>query len=211
MGSYDNVIIAALAYNIKAKELFKDFANLNNINIDQDTKLIYEKIIIDNWQKEKKEYKGVYVSKDKFASRLKINDVLLCLGIYDTKIEAALAYNLKSIELKRKTHYLNNIEIEPDLYDKYKSNILKNWEEKNDNYIGVSKRSKSLKYRSRITIKRKVLDLGTYDTSIQAAIAYNIKAKELLNKEDVNNINIDADLYDEYVKEIYAKWKYSGI
>lgn len=143
LGNYDIEVIAAIAYNLKAIELFGEFANINKLSIDTDKYDEYVTMINSKWlnykekwaklenQKipniKKEKFMGVSKNGNNYASRICKNNDTYHIGTYKTAVEAAIAYNLKYIELygneadKRK---LNIINIEDKLYKKYKKNIL---------------------------------------------------------------------------------------
>lgn len=59
-------------------------------------------------------------------------------------------------------------------------------------YIGVTYYPTSNKYRASITINKKSIHIGYYDTAEQASIAYQLKAKELFGvfkHESTNNVH----------------------
>lgn len=67
-----------------------------------DTKLIYEKISVtmQGRKKKPKEYCGVYLTANKtFLSQIRFNGKTIFIGIYKTSQEAAIAYDLKAMEL----------------------------------------------------------------------------------------------------------------
>ena len=75
LGTYDIEDIAALAYNIKAKELYGEFANINDINLDNKTHDQYKEIIkinLDRLAVKKNNYNGVTLNKklNKYASQI---------------------------------------------------------------------------------------------------------------------------------------------
>jgi hypothetical protein len=51
LGSYKDELCAALAYNLKAEELFGDFSNLNKIELDDETYNNYKTEINNKWNK----------------------------------------------------------------------------------------------------------------------------------------------------------------
>jgi hypothetical protein len=117
MGRFENEIAAALAYNIKAKELYGDFANLNKI---EEEEIINEEdnLLVVNGDKSKikksncsSKYFGVSYHKrhGKFLASIKKNGKLCHLGCFENEIEAALAYNKKAVELYGENANLNNI------------------------------------------------------------------------------------------------------
>ncbi len=134
LGSYNNEIIAGLAYNIKAQELFGEFANLNEINLDTKTYEEYKKEIYSNWNKEKKsKFIGVGFKNNLYTSNININKKQIYLGGFKEEIQAALAYNLKKIELNNNNSEglkLNQFDLDDETYEKYKKEIMEKWENK---------------------------------------------------------------------------------
>jgi hypothetical protein len=119
LGSFENEITAALAYNIKAKELYCDFANLNKIEeeiINEEDNLRLLRVINGDKSKIKKsncssKYFGVSYHKrhGKFLASIKKDGKQQHIGSFENEIEAALAYNKKAIELYGENANLNNI------------------------------------------------------------------------------------------------------
>ena len=71
-------------------------------------------------------------------------------------------------------------------------------------FKGVSYVKRSGKWRARVNKEGKEHTAGTYDTEIEAAIAYNIKAKELYGEfANINKISDnDTNIYFEKVRDI---------
>jgi hypothetical protein len=191
LGLYYNEDIAGLAYNLKASELFGDFAKLNKINIDDETYEKYKEIIYKEWNKEKKEYRGLNTKGNKYEVRIKKDNKLYVVGRYDTEIIAALAYNLKSIELNGDEAILNKIDLDEKTYNKYKKIIIDKWNiKKEKKYFGITYAKDRNKYRAKITFNNKIIYIGSYNTELEAVIAYNEKATELLgDKAKLNKID----------------------
>lgn len=173
------------------------------------------------------QYKGVsYInSKKKYFSLITKNSINYNLGYFDEEIIAAIAYNLKAIELFGKNANINKLNINENLYEEYKKFIVDIWNKpkininkpkiaignkpKNDignkpkKYNGATLR-KNGNYTAKIQQNMKVISLGTYDLQIKALIAYNIKLIEINgNLSKLNDINFN--LYDEYKDEICKK------
>jgi hypothetical protein len=103
------------------------------------------------------------------------------LGHHDDEIECAKMYNQQALYFNNNydTNYtLNEIEnyvtIEKNIYNELKSSLLDN---KSSIYVGVVKR-KNGKFNSQIILNKKVIRLGIFENEIDAAKAYNEKAKE---------------------------------
>lgn len=102
IGTFDDELLAAAAYNFKAKELFGEFACLNQV----DDRLESVAMAI-AWNPKKKRnplsrYLGVGIQKTahrKWFARIISNGKSIFLGGFLTELEAAEAYNKAAIEL----------------------------------------------------------------------------------------------------------------
>jgi uncharacterized protein YecE (DUF72 family) len=220
LGQYDNEIKAAIAYNLKAEELYKDSAKLNIFDIDESLYNEYKNEILENWNKDRTKtsnYKGVRKSKNNinpWTSRIFRNKEFYNLGYYDSEIKAALAYNIKSLEFDPNYIDLNILDITDDIRAEYEIEIRNKWlREKTSIYNGVQKKSNG-KFISQIHIDGKNEYLGVFDNEVVAAIAYNIKATEASIKykkqfiiNDISSLNIDEKTYNIYVNQINDKCK----
>jgi hypothetical protein len=126
IGNFNTEIKAAIGYNLKAVELFGEFANINKIDIPEEKyNKIKEEVIyqINN----KKTYIGTTKRpSNKFYARYKQEN----LGTYDNEIKAALAHNLKKIELNNNKIdglKLNELDLDNETYEKYKKEIYEVW------------------------------------------------------------------------------------
>jgi hypothetical protein len=169
-----------------------------------------------NYNKSKSEntssiYKGVIYDKvnNKYKSVIQKNNKKYNLGTYDTEIVAAIAYNLKAVELFEKFANLNTINLDIEKYNQYKNDILKKWEIKNEKFKGVILRPFG-NYLASAKINKIYYYLGTYDTEIEAAIAYNIAITIVIGEEKKakNRLNIiDIEIYNKYKNQMYDKIK----
>jgi len=99
LGTFNDELQAAYAYDIKAKELFKEFAYLNFPDLDYTTiSLIY---------KSPKQSKSGYVGVAKHQKKWSATLYHKWVGVYDTKEEAARAVDRKRIELGGNLKKLN--------------------------------------------------------------------------------------------------------
>lgn len=167
---------AAAAYNVKARELYSEFANLNTLQnelelleITERKRLCSSKYRGVNWSKE----------KEKWKARLNYRTTAYNIGYYETEIEAACAYNIKVREIcPNETKRINIVENEDDII-KLTVNRTNNQSSK---YRGVSYNKEKMKYEAYITYKNKTHKLGYFDKDIDAAKAYNDKACEIHGK-----------------------------
>jgi len=183
VGYYDTEDEAAAAYNVKARELYKEFANLNVLENEQE--------LLDLTIKKKEtssKYRGVgwNIEKGKWKARIKYKTKEYNIGYYETEIEAAAACNVKvreicPTEIKR----INIIENEDEIL-KITANRVDNQSSK---YRGVSFNKEKKRFQAYISYKKKTYKLGYFNNEIEAAKAYNDKALELHGK-DYKHFNI---------------------
>lgn len=87
IGCFKTELAAAKAYNIKARELFGEFALLNDVD---------EKNINEVERQYQSEYRGVHFDNRRGGSinaRINIQNKTISLGSFRTELEAAVAYN----------------------------------------------------------------------------------------------------------------------
>lgn len=111
-------------------------------------------------------YKGVCKIKNKWYSAISYNGEVFRLGSFDSELHAALAYDRAAREYFKEFARLNFSEI--TTYDDLDSHKFI----KSSKYKGVSRISKR-KWRVTISIKRKPIYIGHYNSEIEAAKAYN--------------------------------------
>jgi len=125
--------------------------------------------------------KGVIFRKEKnkFAARIKINYKNYNIGLFEKKRDAGIAYDIKAKELFGEFAYLNFSEVTEEEIIRVKS-IIENPKRQTGTssiYLGVSlakwKGIKTEKWVAFITVERKKLHIGCYNTEIEAAKAYN--------------------------------------
>lgn len=111
LGYFSTELDGAVAYNNKARELFGDFACINDIDDIQ----LYEKGRGRRIKREKtSKYIGVTKYKNRWHAQIydKKEKKVLHMGEYKTEIEAARVYNKKAIELYGEDYPKLNIIIE---------------------------------------------------------------------------------------------------
>lgn len=106
LGFYDNKRIVAIAYNLKAKELYGKDVMINKINNIKE----HEIKLIKTYRFKKRicKYKGVSKHKNKYRANIFYKDKQIHLGLFDTQEQAALAYNKFVVE-KNLNRKLNKI------------------------------------------------------------------------------------------------------
>ncbi len=154
----------------------------NPRNIPEENKLYKQSIKISK-------YKGVRFNKKKYDAHIVYKAKTFYLGRFDDEIDAAKAYNKQAL-------YFNN-----NFNTKYELNIIDDFETKEENIIELNRekqKNKKQQQRSiytgvnyscltglwfaRITYNNEIYNLGNFDNQIDAAKAYNEKAKELNKK-----------------------------
>jgi hypothetical protein len=200
LGYYNTELDGAKAYNDYASYLnINDNANyiLNVINDyipnprnipDDNKKLVLEK--------KSSKYNGVYYDniRKTFLATMRFKRKHINLGNHDDEIECAKMYNQQAMYFNNNysTNYiLNNIEnyvtIEKNIYNELKKSYM---DIKSSVYVGVVKR-KNGRFNSQIILNKKIIRLGIFENEIDAAKAYNEKAKEFNIKYNKNyKVNI---------------------
>jgi prophage antirepressor-like protein len=195
LGYYNTEIDGAKAYN--------DYASYLNIN--ENTNYILNKIssYISNprnipeenknlvFEKKSSKYIGVYYDNTRktFVANMRFKRKHVNLGSNDNEIECAKMYNQQALYFNNNydTNYIlndisNYVTIEKNIYNELKSSRMDN---KSSEYVGVVK-YKNGTFNSQIILNKKVIRLGNFENEIDAAKAYNEKAKELNIKHNKN-------------------------
>jgi hypothetical protein len=133
-------------------------------------------------------YKGVYYSvrEDAWATAINIDKKRVKLGIFETEIAASNCYNYHArIHHKEFANYSDVPFMEKEEWMKYKKGM--NYTSK---YKGVSYDKSSGKWLAQICHNYNREVVGRFNTELDAVIAYNKRAIELLgDKAKLNKIN----------------------
>jgi hypothetical protein len=198
LGSYDTAKQAAKAYDKEAIKLRRPFSKLN---YPKRAPIGYTPIQQPLHSNNTVGYRGMYKSGKKFKSEIQIGGKRTYIGTYDTLKEAAIFYDRAVLKANKSTTLLNfpdmvhNLDVEPK---------RKKQKVRSDNtigYKGISERP-SGKFAAQIRINSKVKSLGTFDTAIAAALAYDRAAIKKGNKSHTLNfpdglpIKQESDLDD---------------
>ncbi len=91
IGTYGTEIEAAMAYNIEAKKIFGEFANLNKI----DNEVVPKKVKFPKTPGRSSKYKGVCLVKktNRWQAAGRINGKITYVGVYPCELSAAYHYN----------------------------------------------------------------------------------------------------------------------
>lgn len=142
-------------------------------------------------EKKSSKYIGVHYdnTRQHFVTLMRFKRKHINLGHHTNELECAKMYNQQALYFNNNydTNYtLNDIEnyttIEKNIYNELRSSCINN---KSSVYVGVVKR-KNGKFNSQIILNKKVIRLGIFENEIDAAKAYNEKAKEFNIKYNKN-------------------------
>ena len=118
------------------------------------------------------------VSQNLWRATIRFNRANIIIGHFKEEIHAAVAYNIKAIELYGNKAKLNNI-LDWKLIDISKK--------KTSQYSGVSFKKKTQKWEASVYFSGKHNYIGSYNSELEAAKAYN----EFIQKNNINkNLNV---------------------
>jgi hypothetical protein len=178
--SYDTAKQAAKAYDKEAIKLRKP---LSKLNYPKKAPVGYTPIQKALPSNNTIGYRGVSKHRKKFRASIQIGSKNAHLGNYDTAKEAAIAHDRAILKAKKSTSLLNfpdmvhNLDVEPKR-NKYKRSST--------GYRGVTERANG-RYYACIYIKTQRQTIGTFDTAIQAALAYDQAAINAGKKKSTLN------------------------
>jgi len=136
-------------------------------------------------------FKGVYWSDiyKRWVSKIGKEGRYFHLGLYDCEINAAIAYNLKAIELYGDFAYLNKVErVEIDW-------SLEKPPRKTSKYIGVSKHPDTGRYRSLVKYQGKSIHLGYFKSEEMAAKFRDFWTYDITRNKEKLNFKGDVVVY----------------
>jgi hypothetical protein len=120
-------------------------------------------------------YKGVtwFKKNKKWGAQIRMDGKNKFLGLYDCEKEAALRYNEEAIKRWKGFALINELSEE----DIKEIKNFKKWQEENPSqtsrFRGVSWHKRVKKWVAKISINKKRIHLGVFNTEIEAAKAYN--------------------------------------
>jgi hypothetical protein len=196
LGYYEEEDDAAKAYNKAAEELYGEFAKLNIIGTPSHTlkeeaapvctetlkkhvedheikaKEIKDAAVLKVVER-KSPYRGVTQSiRNKWGAEVFKDNQKFYLGSYDTAEDAARAYNKKAKELYGDEAKLNPVDGDIEI----KGRVPKSSQYRGVSYNGPKRNTWSVLLRDS---SGKEVRGGTHKTEVEAALAYNEKAKEI--------------------------------
>lgn len=117
------------------------------------------------------QYKGVMKTSYGFIAQIKIDARKVHLGTFQSEVEAAIAYNKAAKKYHGEFASLNIVGQEKDPID-----VREKRRDEKDRFFGVYPSGK--KFRARVTVQGEKISLGSYETAIEAANAYDNYLKE---------------------------------
>ena len=147
--------------------------------------------------KEGVKYKGVTKTRKRFQAQIRIDGKQNYLGTFDTRKEAAEAYDLAAIDAGRPTSKLNFPDKVPKGYVPKRKKLRSN---NTIGYRGVSK--KGNRFKARIKIGGIQYYIGSFGTTKEAAIAFDVAATHA--KRPRSDLNYPEMIH---VKELVPKRK----
>jgi frataxin-like iron-binding protein CyaY len=162
----------------------RDKSNNNASNL----RWITQSLNLMNRSKSKKsplssKYKGVCFKSDKqkWCAKITKDGQDIFLGYFDSEEEAAHFYNLKAKELFGAFALLNEVDYDPEIHTTQKRKL-------SSLFRGVHFAKSKNKWRARLVIDGQEMHIGNFNTEVEAAIAYNKKASEILGDKAKLNI-----------------------
>jgi len=151
-------------------------------------------------------YTGVSkVKNGKYRSYTNVDGKHKCIGLYNTPEEAALARELKCLEIYGEEFYYANeknkilieelkIKVEEISKQIFKVNMIRSTNK--SGYVGVSYIKANSKWYACVTIDKKTKNLGVYDTPEEASLVREKAYKNLVGQEKYTKMGRDDFLVD---------------
>jgi len=218
LGSFLSEYDAAKAYNDKAIELFGPGTTLNRLHPDDLKKkeeLRYYPPVVG----ESSRFNGVSYHKtdetrsDNWASRITVNGVRVLVGFFSTELEAAHAYNKRTIELFGDEARLNKL---TDLEIKIAEHKFKYYDHREKaETIYTCVKFDFNQWQAEFTQNGKRHYVGRFKTDLHAALAYNYyvtkyKIERKLNYITDNSVSMDEVINIMEKDDTYYEHKTSG-
>ena len=205
LGNYDTAKQAAKAHDDEAIKLRRPFCSMN---YPKTAPVGYKPIQQQLQSNNTVGYRGATkVRGGRFQAQIQNGDKRQCLGTYDTPKEAAVAYDRALLKANKSTTLLNfpdmvhNLDVEPKRTRRKLSS---------SGYKGVCNTA-SGKFIARISIGNgKVKSLGTFNTAIQAALAYDQAAIKAGKKSHTLNFPDGLPIKEKEKEKESAKYKRSS-
>ena len=181
LGQFDTTKEAALAYDLAAIQAKRPTSELNFPDLCRDgakDRVAKEGLDVENECK----YKGVKKIGKKFRAVIKIDGESHYLGMFDTLIKAARAYDRAAMQAGRPPTKLNFQDKIPRAYKPKRKKLSST---NTIGYRGVNKNG--TRFKAQIHIGGKGYYLGLFDTTKEAAIAFDLAALQAKRpKSDLN-------------------------
>lgn len=150
--------------------------------------------------KEGVKYRGVTRKGKRFMVQIRIDGKRHYLGTFDTSMEAAKVYDRAVIDLRRPISGLNFLDQVPEGYETKKKKLRST---NTIGYRGVYK--KDNKFKAQICLGGKNNFLGYFDTTQEAAVAYDLAAIEA--KRPRCDLNFSTEFHFNLNEQILTKRK----
>ena len=196
--SYNTAKQAAKAYDKEAIRLRKP---LSSLNFPERAPVGYKPIRQPLQSRNTTGYRGVSKRGKKFRTIITIGGKKTNIGSYDTAKEAAIAFDRAVLKANKSTTLLNfpdmvhNLDVEPK---------RKKYKRSSTGYRGVRK-VPSGRFGTQCTINGKNTSIGTFDTAIQAALAYDQAAIKAGKKKSTLNFPKEEKKQEKQKKQVKEK------
>ena len=194
IGSFDTVEQATKAYDTEAIRLRKP---LSKLNYPEKAPVGYTPMQQPLMATNTVGYRGVYKVEKKFRTQIRIGGKRTSIGLFDTVKEAAIAFDRAVLKANQSTTLLNfpgmvhNLDVE----QKRKKQKVRS----TTGYRGVSKVPCG-RFRASI-YDGKQIGIGTFDTALSAALAYDQAAIKRGKKTHTLNFPMDQKEKKEKKKQ----------